>query len=62
MQFITQAENLAKNLEEQGKESDADVVRKLISELRLLRSRSRRLSRNKKSLMAEKENAKKDSL
>lgn len=61
MQFITQAESLAKNLEEQGKESDAEVVRKLISELRLLRSRSRRLSRNKKSLMAEKENAKKDS-
>jgi hypothetical protein len=61
MQFMNQAEELAKNLDSQGRKDDADVVRKLIAELRLSRSRSRRLARNKKSLMAEKENAQEDS-
>lgn len=49
MKFIEKAELLATKLEEQGDAESAEVVRKLLSEVRLGRSANRRLRRNKRS-------------
>lgn len=51
MKFLDKAEDLARRLSPE----DAEVIQKLISEVRLGRSQARRLRRNKKSILAEAE-------
>ena len=51
MRFLDKAEDLARRLSPE----DAEVIQKLISEVRLGRSQARRLRRNKKSILAKTE-------
>lgn len=51
MKFLDKAEDLARRLPPE----DAEVIQKLISEVRLGRSQARRLRRNKKSILAKTE-------
>jgi hypothetical protein len=57
MKFLEKAEALAKTLEEKGDTENAEVVKKLLSEVRLGRSANRRLRRNKRSACEKMEEA-----
>lgn len=57
MKFLEKAEALAKTLEEKGDTENAEVVKKLLSEVRLGRSANRRLRRNKRSAYEKMEEA-----
>ena len=48
--LMRDAEKAVKALTEKGDTASVEVIQKLISEVRILRSQGRRLKRNKKSL------------
>lgn len=48
--LMRDAEKAVKALTEKGDTENVEVIQKLISEVRILRSQGRRLKRNKKSL------------
>lgn len=59
--LMRDAEKAVKVLTEKGDSESAEVIKKLMSEIRILRSQGRRLKRNKKSLCVKLEGLSNDS-